>query len=241
MKTGIMQPYFFPYIGYWQLMNIVDVYVIFDDVNYINRGWINRNRILNNGEPMYFNLGLIGASQNKLINEIEVSNDEKQVLKNLKTIQMIYAKAPFFKDVYPILVQILTNPEKNLAAYLKNSFEVVSKYLNIETNFILSSNINKSNELKGQDKILDICKKLNTSEYYNAIGGQELYDYEKFKENGIELNFVKPILTEYKQFKNEFVPGLSIVDIMMFNSPERIKEMLNSYEIINHKQNIKKI
>lgn len=232
MKVGIMQPYFFPYIGYWQLMNLVDLYVIFDDVNYINRGWINRNRILNNGEPSYFNLPLIGASQNKLINEIEINKDEKLLLKNLKTLQFAYAKAPYFNDVFPVISDILMNEEKNLALYLKYSFEVIAKYLDIKTNFVLSSQIDKNNTLKGQEKILDICKKTNAIEYYNAIGGQELYDYDIFEQNNINLNFVQANLSEYKQYKNDFVPGLSIIDIMMFNSKEKIKEMLNDYELI---------
>lgn len=239
MKLGIMQPYFFPYIGYWQLMNAVDVYVIYDDVNYINRGWINRNRVLNNGEPMYFNLGLLGASQNKLINEIQVNPDEKLVEKNLRTLQMLYAKAPYFNQVYPLLKQILTNKESNVALYLQRSFEIICEYLGIKTKFILSSQIPKDNSLKGQDKILEICKILQADEYYNASGGQELYDYERFEKEGIKLGFVKANLSTYQQYKNDFVPGLSIIDIMMFNSPERIREMLGEFELIQNKQNEK--
>ena len=119
MKLGIMQPYFFPYIGYWQLLNAVDEYVIFDDVNYINRGWINRNRILVNGEPQYINLQLTGASQNKLINEIEVACDPSFAKKRLRTLEQSYGKAPFYQDTMALVTDILDDPEKNLAKYLQ--------------------------------------------------------------------------------------------------------------------------
>lgn len=234
MKLGIMQPYFFPYLGYWQLINAVDKYVIYDDVNYIKGGWINRNRILSNGNPAYFKLSVIGASSNKLINEIEVNTNEKIISKCLKTIKETYSKAPYFNDVYQLIETIILYGENNLALYLKNSLEIISHYLDINTEFILSSDINKDNGLKGQDKVIHICKLLNANEYYNAIGGQKLYSFEEFKNNGLKLSFLKTELTEYSQAKSQvFIPGLSIIDVLMFNSKEECKKMLNSYELIN--------
>ncbi|MCU7835993.1 MAG: WbqC family protein [gamma proteobacterium symbiont of Taylorina sp.] len=228
MKTGIMQPYFFPYIGYWQLINAVDTFVIFDDVNYIKKGYINRNSILVGGHAKQFTLELVKASQNKLINEIKVGNNTNKIL---KTLEMTYKKAPYFKIVSPIIVEILTQEEKNLARFLGYSLEKISSYLQIETKLIYSSHLEKDNSHKAQEKIIDICKKTNTSSYINAIGGQKIYHKERFKKEKIELNFIKTELIEYTQFKNEFVPFLSIIDIMMFNSVDTIKQMLAQYKL----------
>lgn len=232
MKIGIMQPYFFPYIGYWQLLNGVDKYVVFDDVNFINRGWINRNRILINGKPSYFNLPLHKASQNKKINQISVDLSDELVQKMLKTLYLAYKKAPYFEEVYVCLENILRTEKINLGEFLVDSIQKVCDYLGIKTELILSSSLEKRNELKGEDKILDICKILKGNEYWNAIGGQSLYSAEKFKEQGIKLSFVNTQKIEYKQFDNGFQENLSIIDVMMFNSIDTIRDMLNKYILI---------
>jgi len=229
MKLAIMQPYFFPYIGYWQLINDVDIFVIYDDVNFIKQGYINRNSILNSTKPQQFTLELIGASSNKLINEISVGNNRKKLL---KTIKQNYLKAPYYENIYLLIQEILENNEKNLAKFLTNSLKVISNYLDIDTQFILSSELDKDNRLKAQDKVIEITKILKVPKYINAIGGQELYDKEVFQKNEIELNFLVTKLTKYKQFKEKFVPYLSIIDILMFSSKNEIKNMLGSYELI---------
>ncbi|WP_277640152.1 WbqC family protein [Wolinella succinogenes] len=226
MTIAIMQPYLFPYIGYWQLINAVDTFVIYDDVNYINKGYINRNSILINGKSQQITLELIGASQNKLINEIEVGNNSQKLL---KTIEMSYKKAPFFEIVFPIISDILNQKEKNLAKFIGYSLEKISTYLEIDTKFIYSSDIKKDNTLKAQNKILDICKRLNASTYINAIGGQKLYCKAQFQEQNIELYFLKTDIMEYKQFKNDFIPYLSIVDVLMFNRIDEAKIMLSQF------------
>lgn len=232
MKLGIMQPYFFPYIGYWQLINAVDKYVLYDDVNFIKGGWINRNRILVNGKPQYFNVQMKGASSFRLINEIQINNSEIYINKNIKTIYMAYHKAPYFEKINSLIEKILSNRTENLTEYVINSIKCISEYLDIKTEFIISSSLPKNNKIKGQDKIIDICKKLHADEYYNAIGGMELYSFDKFKENGIILSFVKTNDICYQQFNNEFVPNLSILDVMMFNSQEEIKRMLDDFTLI---------
>lgn len=233
MKLGIMQPYFLPYIGYWQLLNAVDKYIIYDDVNYIKGGWINRNRILINKEAKYFTIKLNGASSNKLINEVEVSTDKIYKKKMLKTVEESYKKAPFFDRVFPIIEEIIENEEDNLAKYLKYSIEKICNYLEIKTELLLSSELEKDNSLRGKDKVISVCKKMGATEYYNAIGGQELYSFEEFKNNGIELKFLKTEEIIYKQFTNEFIPNLSILDVMMFNSKEKVKEFLENYTLIS--------
>ena len=229
MKIGIMQPYFFPYIGYWQLLNAVDKYVVYDDVNYIKGDWINRNNYLVGGQKKLVTFSIKGASQNKLINELSIADDFSS-FKGL--LYCNYKKASYYSQVMPIVEKIIQFDKASLSLFLLNSIKTVSSYLDIDTEIILSSDIKKDNNLKGQDKILSICKLLNADEYYNAIGGQELYDRNKFAENNIKLWFLKSNLTPYKQFKNEFEPGLSILDVMMFNPKERIKEMLLDYELV---------
>lgn len=232
MKVGIMQPYFLPYIGYWQLINAVDKYVVYDDVNFIKKGWINRNRILSNGNDLFINILINKMSQNKLINETFLVEDESWKNKLLKTIENSYKKAPYYNCVMPILKNIVLNKENNLALYLFNSLVLVNRYIGIDTKIILSSSIIKDNKLKGTDKILEICEKLNATEYYNAIGGIDLYSFDEFKKNGINLSFLKTNDICYKQFNNEFVPNLSIIDVMMFNSKDKIKEMLDDFTLI---------
>lgn len=227
-----MQPYFFPYIGYWQLINAVDQYVIYDDVNYIKGGWINRNRVLINGEAKYLNLQLDQASPNKKINEINISTNEVAHRKLLNTLQMSYSKAPYFDECFTLVKEIMDYDDVNLGRFLENSIRNVCEYLGMTTNIILSSEVIKNNELKGEDKVLEICKALNADTYYNAIGGQELYSKERFKSWGISLSFLKTNRIEYPQFRNEFLSNLSIIDVMMFNSKEEIKRMLEEYELV---------
>ncbi len=229
MKLGIMQPYFFPYIGYFQLIQLVDVYVIADDLNFIKNSYIKKNSILDNGAPVLISLQLIGASQNKLINEIEVGND---IDKLLTAIQRRYAKAPYFKDVFPLLQTILLSKEKNLARFLGYSLMEISSYLGMQTKFLYSSEIEKNNDLKFDARIMDICKRVGADHYINAIGGKDLYDKDKFAAEGIKLSFIDTKEIEYKQFDKEFVPSLSIIDVMMFNSKEESRELLQRYELV---------
>lgn len=229
MRLGIMQPYFFPYLGYWQLLANVDKYVVYDDVTYIKGGWINRNNFLINGQKNLLTMQLEKASSYTLIKDIAIKDD---FVKFLKTIEMGYKKAPFFEDIFRLLKDICQCPDKKLGQFLFNSHIKICEYLGIDTELILSSSFEKHVELKGKDKVISICKQLGADEYINAIGGQELYDKKEFAENGIRLNFLQANLREYRQLKNEFVAGLSIIDIMMFNSKEEIKEMLNDFNLV---------
>ena len=229
MKVGIMQPYFFPYIGYWQLLNAVDKYVVYDDVNYIKNGWINRNRILINGQPHWFTLPLNKASPFNLINEINISSENKVKENMLKTLHMAYHKAPFFNEVFPLVEKTIFY-SLNLSESLFFSIHEITKYLGIRTELILSSTLNKDNTLKGKNKVLSICKLLNADVYLNAIGGQDLYDKQEFQEHDLKLEFLQTDKVIYKQLKNQFVPNLSIIDVLMFNSAEQVNNLLNLYE-----------
>lgn len=230
MKLALMQPYIFPYIGYFQLINCADKFVVLDDVNYINKGWINRNNILINGTAYLFTIPLSGASQNKLINQIEILNDNKWKEKLLKTIRAAYCKALYFEQVNDLVEKVINFNEVNLSKYLRNSIKEVCSFLGIETEIEDTSDVYKS-KAKGQERILDICKKDNVTQYINPMGGLELYDKKLFNKNGLELFFLKTGDIRYRQYNNEFVPNLSIIDVMMFNSRVECREHLENYSL----------
>ncbi len=227
-SLAIMQPYFFPYIGYFQLINAVDRFVVYDDVNFIKQGWIARNRILLDGREHMLSLQLEGASSFKRINEVGVGRNSDKLL---KTLSQAYRKSPFFDRAYPVLEKILTNEDDRLGTYLFTLIETICHYLRIETELILSSSIPKDNTLRGQDKVLHICEVLGATTYINSSGGKDLYSKDVFSEHGIDLQFLNPSPITYRQFSNEFLPWLSIIDIMMFNSVEAIQEHLGRYEL----------
>jgi hypothetical protein len=229
MKLAVMQPYLFPYIGYWQLINAVDYFVIYDDVNFIKKSFINRNSVLVNNESKLITLELFGASQNKQINEIEVGNNFEKVL---KTIELNYKRAPYFESAFPVFNKVLRNKEKNLAKYIGFSLINISEYLGIKTKFLYSSNIKKNNDLTAHEKILEIAKILKASHYINPIGGKNIYDKDIFAKKNIDLSFLSPSYIEYKQFNDKFEPNLSIIDIMMFNNKKEIASSFLRYELI---------
>lgn len=231
-KIAVMQPYFFPYIGYFQLLNSVDKFVLLDDVNYIKKGWINRNFILLNTKPCLFTIPLVKSSQNKLINETEISPESKLRRKFLRTIETGYAKAPFFNEVYEMLSLIIGSKENSLTKLIRLSLEQIKVYLGLKTSIIESSAIYSNSHLKGEHRITDICRKENSSVYINLPGGTELYSKSNFLKEGIDLYFIKSDAIRYRQFANEFIPSLSMIDVMMFNSREKIHEFLNSYELV---------
>ncbi len=174
-----MQPYLFPYLGYWQLLAAVDTFVILDDVNFINRGWINRNRIAINGEPAWLTLPLQGASQNRLICDIDIAADDGWKRKMLRTLSTAYAKAPESQNVLALFEQWLAHADGNLSTALHLNLTQVAAVLGITTTIIPSSRIYPKHDLKGQERILDICKREGATIYVNPPGGRELYD-EKF-------------------------------------------------------------
>jgi hypothetical protein len=233
MKTAIMQPYIFPYIGYYQLMNAVDIFVILDDVNFIMRGWINRNNILLNNKAHLFSISLDKPSQNKLICDTKLNFPEKDREKLLKTFQFAYKKAPYFKDFYPILEEIILFKDNDLTGFIHNSFSKTCAYTGIQVKIIRSSEIKKPTSLKAEDRIIEICKILNTEMYVNLSGGKTLYHQDNFAQANIELRFVNTLFDQisYNQYTSDFVPNLSFLDIVMFNSKEEIKYLLNQFTL----------
>lgn len=235
MILGGMQPYFVPYIGYWQLMNSVDKFIVCDKMQFMSSGWINRNRILLNNKAFFITIPLEHCSYSSNINERSITEQYfiKGADKLLLTIRAAYGKAPYFSQVMPIVERCFLYEEKNLSKFVFNSIKVISEYLEINSEIIFSPDIEIDSSLKRQDRVIEICKSFSATSYINSIGGMELYGSKSFESNGIELKFLKSKVNEYKQFSNEFVPNLSILDVMMFNSREDIKKMLNMYELID--------
>ena len=227
-----MQPYILPYIGYLQLMANVDKFIFYDDVSFINRGWINRNRVLMNGKDFMFTIPLKEASQNKLINEIYIDNTINWRPKFLKSIEQSYKKAPFYQEVYPMIEKIIGDNSEKINDYIANSFEVLSQYLDIKTEIVRSSSIYQNAHLKSQERILDICIQEKASHYINPIGGMELYQKSIFEQQNIKLSFIKTKPVQYTQFKNEFIPWLSVLDVLMFNDKTTIQGFLNEFELV---------
>lgn len=213
-----MQPYLFPYLGYWQLLAAVDKFVILDDVNYINRGWINRNRLAVNGKPTWLTLPLAGASQNRLICEIDIATDDGWKRTMERMVSMAYAKAPESDTVLPLLYHWLEGASGNLSRSLHESIKEVAMYLDIKTTIVPSSRAYPKNGLKGQQRILDICRREGTTVYVNPPGGRDIYDAELFHQAGIELLFLQPNLhSDQLQSGASDGAALSMLDHMMHN------------------------
>jgi hypothetical protein len=234
MRLAIMQPYIFPYLGYFQLIHSVDTFVIYDDVSFIKHGWINRNNILLNGKSHRFSIPLKKLSSFTKISDTIISDiPYNWDIKLLATIMSAYQKAPYFSSIYPLIKGLLSfSSNKSISVIAAGSIYLVAQYLNIKTSFINTSSIFNNNYLKGELRVIDICRKLNASHYINSIGGLDLYSKLDFLEQGIELNFIKSNPISYSQFKNEFVPCLSILDVLMFNSPQEINVMLDQFELL---------
>ena len=232
MKLAIMQPYFFPYIGYWQLIYAADRFVIYDDVNYIKGGWINRNQILINREPAYITIPLDQPSPYKPICDMAMQSSSTWRDKLVKMIEMTYRKAPSFAEVFPVVEKVIRHESNNLSDYLANQLRTLSAFMGIITEFVVTSRCYENNDLSGQARILDICKREGATTYINPQGGRALYDTESFRNAGIDLRFIVMRPISYKQRANRFVPHLSIIDALMEIGPVEIKHHLDAFDLI---------
>ncbi|HEY4062589.1 MAG TPA: WbqC family protein [Puia sp.] len=241
MRLAIMQPYIFPYIGYFQLINSVDKFVIYDDVNFIKQGWINRNNILLNGDRHLFTIPVENLTSFKKINEINLSPGlyEKWLGKFCKTLQAAYKKAPYFEQTWPLIMRVLeagkeetAKRESSISALCTGGIRLITEYLGIGTLIAGTSSVYHNDSLSSYERVLDICKKEKAHIYINAIGGRELYSKELFKAQGIDLFFLQPGPISYTQYRHEFVPHLSIIDCLMFNSPESMKTHIQNFSLL---------
>ncbi len=227
-KLSINQPYFFPYIGYFQLIHASDKFISLEDVNYITGGWINRNRILINGAPAYLSVPIIDASQNRKINETRVLKHEGWKEDILKKLRMSYSRAPYYSDCFKLVSNTLNIASELISDIAFQSILEVCNYVGLRREFGKSSGMN---DLKGEEKIIGICLSEKADTYINLPGGENIYNKDSFTKQGITLKFIEPEIREYKQFKEPFVPSLSIIDVLMFNSPDTVSEMISSYTL----------
>ena len=231
MKLAIMQPYFFPYIGYFQLINVVDKFVVYDNIQYTKKGWINRNRFLRNKKDTIFTIPIKKDSDFLNVTERSISdvyNRDKLIFQ----LKMAYQKAPFFKENITIIEEIIQYKSSNLFEYIHYSILKINNFLDIDTEVITSSRMDINHDLKSQDKVIAICKSLDTSVYINPIGGVNLYNKIDFLNHNINLLFLEPKEIQYNQFNNNFISNLSIIDVMMFNNKEHIKELLHKFVLL---------
>ena len=229
MKVAINQPFTFPYIGFYQLVSEVDKFIFYDDVTYMKNSWINRNRILLNGKDHFFTIQLEKASSFKLISDTYIYSNLKTIGKTLKTFHQAYDKAPYASRVFPIIEGCFNaiREEKRISKIAFISVKSVCDFLGISTQFEFSSE--KYANTKGlgkKERLFEILRINNAADYVNLPGGTGLYSKDEFIRHGYRLHFIDRGEIVYKQFGNNFVPWLSMIDVLMFNSAEETKGLL---------------
>lgn len=234
MTLGIMQPYVFPYLGYFQLIEAVDKFVFYDDVNFIKGGWINRNKILISGHGKWFTIPLKSMSPNNLICQTEINKSQYPNFKKkfFKTLEQNYSKAPFFCSIYPIIEEVFNQDHETISSLAEKSIKAISEFLNISVAYDRSSvTYSKSRGIERTDRVINICLQNNAGKYINVSGGVDLYKKNDFEKNGIELSFLQGWLPEYQQYNDDFIGGLSIIDVLMFNDKAEVRSMLSQYTL----------
>ena len=227
-----MQPYLFPYIGYYQLIGAVDLFIVYDNIKYTKKGWINRNRILQNGKAVTFSVPLKKDSDFLDVRDRRLSTDFNRQ-KLLNRLRGAYERAPCFAQTFPLVEEVLQQEQENLFEFLRRSIDCVCAKLGITTQIKVSSDIAVDHGLKSQERVLAICAALGADTYVNAIGGRALYCAKAFEERGVTLKFIQSKPFQYDQFGGEFIPALSIIDVMMFNSVDAIRNTIETgYELI---------
>ena len=234
MNVAVMQPYFLPYIGYFQLIGAVDQFILCDSLQYSRGGWINRNRMLMNGRARMFTLPLRKASGFSEISGRMIADGFDRD-KLLHLFRVAYHRAPFFPGTDALLESILRNPEQNLFRFVHASIAAVCSHLGIATHLRMLSDIPIGHGLKRLERLFAVCDAVGADAYVNAIGGMSYFSQEAFAERGIRLSFLKPEPVAYEQSGGAFVPWLSIVDLLMFKGPEEVRELVSTgYDLVSH-------
>lgn len=237
MTLAILQPYFCPYLGYFQLINKVDKLVIYDNIEYTRRGWYTKNRFLLNNQPHPFSIPLKRDSDYLFVKErCLADSSHKSVIKTLRQIENSYRRTPFFSEIFPVIHSVFVNPNKNLFDYILHSVVTFTKVLGINTEILKSSDLKIDHSLKSQNKVIAICKHLRADTYINPIGGKDLYNEDIFAENGLDLKFLRMNKLNYDQFREPFVPSLSIIDVLMYNGVEKTRALLTEYRLVQANQ-----
>ena len=226
----------FPYIGYFQLIEKCATFVFYDDVAFIKKGWINKNKIRNGITASNFVAPLQSPSQNKKINETYLAGDEKWILKLQKSLEMNYSKSKNYKEIKELVLDIASSQSgknRTIADLAIASIESTLHYLNLNINCKRSSELERTfKEEERSNRLVKITKSQGYNSYINSIGGKDLYSKTEFKKKGIDLLFLKPEIKEYSQGKKEFLPGLSIIDLLMNCTKEEVLMHMSAGKII---------
>jgi hypothetical protein len=234
MRLALMQPYFFPYLGYFQLICAVDRFILFDDVQYIQRGWINRNRILKPVEGhQYIQMPIAKHGSAALIKDVEAVPGHKWKTRILRQVEHYHTSAPFYPAVRALLTDCFAFDGLNVARLNGHCLRLVCSYIGIEPDIELSSRMGLDYMgIAGPDEWgLTVSEQLGACEYVNPVGGVAFFDAAKYAEHGVKLTFLTPSLPPYDQRRDAFEPSMSIVDVLMFNSPDRVRAMLDDYKL----------
>lgn len=226
MIVSIMQPYLFPWIGYFQLIAQADVFVLYDDASYIKQGYINRNALLSAGQVQRFTLPVPGASSNKRIGDLAF---DTQVEKLLKTLRQNYLHAPAFQNVMPLIEDVLLHSDRDITASCQRAIENILGYLGLTRRLIRSSALDYDRTENAENKVIGMCKALGGDIYVNSTGGRHLYSAPAFAAQGITLRFLQANNVAYDQGTPEFVPNLSIIDVLMHCTPAAVRQALDHY------------
>jgi len=229
--VAVMQPYLFPYIGYFQLINESDVFVFYDDVDFIKQGWINRNRILINGDDHTFTIPCHNASSNEKIKNVLVHKDWKSN-KLLKKIKITYSNAKNFDKSFPTIKEVLNNRKNKISELAQKSVKLVCNHLSLDTDFYKSSKLPVDSSLGRAERLIKLTKHFAADTYVNMEGGEDLYSRSNFTSEGVNLKFLEPSFPKYDQYgHDDFEPGLSIIDIIMNNSNKEVNKMISKYKL----------
>jgi len=229
--VAMMQPYLFPYLGYFQLIAAADVFVLGDDLQYIRAGWVNRNRILSNDQARLITFPLKKAHfELPIMQRSLIDNFPQEADRILNAITLNYRKAPFFANVMPFLERLIRHPQQNLALYIEHSLRELCTFLQIDTPILRGSDLGVTGRIDKQDRVIRIARELSATSVLNPLGGMQLYDRDHFARNGLLLRFFNPRPFKYLQLNLPFVSDLSIIDVLMFNSVEQIQALLVSHD-----------
>lgn len=236
MIVSIMQPYLFPYVGYFQLIGASDLFVIYDDVQYSKGGWINRNRVLLGGAPAWLTLPVERTAIETPINGKRYQLDAATAGRLTGLVETAYRKAPGAARVRALLGSALAHEDLNVARFNESAIRLVCAELGVGTRIIRSSELDRDRSLRGQSAVIDICGRLGATRYLNAIGGVELYDPASFAARGMELSFIRAAVEPYDQGGAEHVPNLSILDLLAFCDPPAAQARLAQHRILSRDQ-----
>lgn len=232
MIVALMQPYFFPYIGYFQLMSAVDCFVFYDDAQYMKGGWVNRNRILYDGAPGWWTHPIVREDYRLPIRQRRYARSPARTTALLAKLDGAYRTAPQFAPTVAMATEYLDNDLETVSAFNQAHLEGIARRLGIDCTFVPSSQLDYDRALGAQSRVIDLCRRLGASAYLNAMGGSALYDAGEFARRGLELGFVHPEVTTYPQLDRPHVPFLSIIDVLMFNSVEQASALLGRYDVV---------